>query len=490
MLDPDVILESVIDLQEENITVTELEKSKKKVYKELTIHGTQIDVIKKGIQIEEVLKKELQKEDNLPSSFYVVNVGTIVEKWLEWGSNLPRVTPFYAMKSNPDINIVRALHAFGGGFDCASRSELEEVLSVGVSPDKIIFANPCKGLEHIKFAKEHNIFLMTFDSIDEVKKIQKIFPTAHLVLRLLVDDRHSLMPFGTKFGANRKEAMSLIDGCKELGMNLVGVSFHVGSGCLSCDAFTDAIKLAKETFNYANKTGFQLSLLDIGGGWPGVNDGPLLFEEIAREVAPLIDSLFPPSVRVIAEPGRFFCTQCYTLAVTVNSRRERWVASGTTMPQNCVTQPNGVGTTHKSHDSANNSKPGSPSKDDEEKSNDAEKSDESQPGADPEPPPPRKEVLYYLSDGVYGSFNNIVFDHAQPRPKILVAKEDKTTQTEKSCLFGPTCDSIDVICKDVELPTLEIGDWLYFLNMGAYTVASASSFNGFRPPNAKYFMIM
>jgi diaminopimelate decarboxylase len=283
--------------------------------------------------------------------------------------------------------------------------------------------------------------------------------------------------------------MSLIDGCKEMGMNLVGVSFHVGSGCLSVDAYTDAIKLAKETFEYANKTGFQLSLLDIGGGWPGVNDGPLNFEEIASAVGPLIDSLFPPSVKVIAEPGRFFCCQSYTLAVTVNSRRERWVAAGTKLPQNVVTQP--TQNRHPNGDNAKHdpqeTKPSSPrSKDDEEKSNDAEKSEETQ-SVDLEPPPPRKEVLYYLSDGVYGSFNNIVFDHAQPRPKLLNPKE---APLAKSCLFGPTCDSIDVICKDLDLPSLEIGDWLYFLNMGAYTVASASSFNGFRPPNAKYFMIM
>jgi len=93
-----------------------------------------------------------------------------------------------------------------------------------------------------------------------------------------------------------------------------------------------------------------------------------------------------------------------------------------------------------------------------------------------------KEILYYLSDGVYGSFNNIVFDHARPSPATF----KNSDVTRKSCLFGPTCDSIDVICKDIDLPELEIGDWLYFMNMGAYTIASASSFNGFKPPNACY----
>jgi len=61
---------------------------------------------------------------------------------------------------------------------------------------------------------------------------------------------------------------------------------------------------------------------------------------------------------------------------------------------------------------------------------------------------------------------------------------------QKSCLFGPTCDSIDVICKNIDLPELEIGDWLYFVNMGAYTIAAASSFNGFKPPNAHYIVCL
>jgi hypothetical protein len=97
---------------------------------------------------------------------------------------------------------------------------------------------------------------------------------------------------------------------------------------------------------------------------------------------------------------------------------------------------------------------------------------------------PAREVLYYLSDGLYGSFNNIVFDHAKPLPLSMKSSENKS----RSTLFGPTCDSIDVVCKDIDLPEMEIGDWLYFVNMGAYTIASASSFNGFRPPNAKYLM--
>lgn len=47
-----------------------------------------------------------------------------------------------------------------------------------------------------------------------------------------------------------------------------------------------------------------------------------------------------------------------------------------------------------------------------------------------------------------------------------------------STIWGPTCDSADVVYKDVALPLLRNGDWLAFPNAGAYTVAGACDFNG------------
>jgi len=395
------------------------------------------------------LELELKKGEH--SAFYLVNLGAVVEKWLQWTKLFPRVEPFYAMKSNPDINIVRTLHNLGTGFDCASKAELDEAISVGVSAEKIIFANPCKGKEHILFAKEVGVEMMTFDNIDELAKIHSLYPSAKLVLRILPDDSHSLMPFGTKFGASFKESMKLIAECKKLGANLIGVSFHVGSGCFSSSAWIDAISLARTIFNEAEKLGFSMNLLDIGGGWPGTDEGPLILEDIHEEISRQINELFPPSIRVIAEPGRFFCTSCYTLAVTVTSRRERY--------RKVENKENTVSL--EGHERS------------ESHQEDKLQEKEGEVG---------KEILYYLSDGVYGSFNNIVFDHARPSPATF----KNSDVTRKSCLFGPTCDSIDVICKDIDLPELEIGDWLYFMNMGAYTIASASSFNGFKPPNACY----
>jgi ornithine decarboxylase len=454
-LEPDALMHAV-DTEENEDLLEEARSLKKKVLENAQTHNSSIRCISDPSTIENLLEEELQKGEH--SAFYFVNLGAVVEKWLQWSKLFPRIEPFYAMKSNPDINIVKTLHFLGTGFDCASKAELDEAISVGVPPEKIIFANPCKGKEHILFAKQIGVEMMTFDNVDELEKVYSLYPNAKLVIRILPNDSHSLMPFGTKFGASLKESVKLIAHCKKLGASLIGVSFHVGSGCFSSLAWIEAIGLARQVFDEAIKEGFDMNLLDIGGGWPGTDAGPLLIEDINEAICRHIESLFPPSVRVIAEPGRFFCTSCYTLAVTVTSRRERYRAQA----------PKNVNTTllHRQQ---------------EEK--EKEKNDETKEEKREEEDPLAKEVLYYLSDGVYGSFNNIVFDHARPSPATF----KKSDETRKSCLFGPTCDSIDVIARDIQLPELKMGDWVYFPDMGAYTMAAASTFNGFATPPIYYF---
>jgi len=83
---------------------------------------------------------------------------------------------------------------------------------------------------------------------------------------------------------------------------------------------------------------------------------------------------------------------------------------------------------------------------------------------------------YYLDDGVYGDFSGIVFDHSQYEFKSL-----KRTAKFLSVLAGPTCDSFDTIAQGVELPELEVGDVVYVPNIGAYSCASALTFNGIPP---------
>ena len=97
----------------------------------------------------------------------------------------------------------------------------------------------------------------------------------------------------------------------------------------------------------------------------------------------------------------------------------------------------------------------------------------------------------YINDGVYGAFNCIMFDHQTPQPYVLCLNGSLHVPASvpmcASSVWGPTCDSIDVVCPVTQLPrTLEVGDWLAFDNMGAYTICAASQFNGFQVSNVVY----
>ena len=99
--------------------------------------------------------------------------------------------------------------------------------------------------------------------------------------------------------------------------------------------------------------------------------------------------------------------------------------------------------------------------------------------------------MYYVNDGVYGSFNCLIFDHAKVTPKCMDqenvdTKDNTTAELYNSTIWGPTCDSMDIISKEAELPELQCGDWLYFENMGAYTSSASSEFNGMKRPCILY----
>jgi len=377
------------------------------------------------VDIEKVIESKIEEQAS-EDPFYIVNLQKIVDKYVTWKNLLPRVKPFYAVKCNPHPGVISTLAGLGTGFDCASLGEVKQVASLGVDPEtRILYANPCKQASNIIGAVQMGVKRMTFDNADELIKIKKIAPGSELILRVLPDDSRSLCKFGVKFGAHQSTWKSLIELSIKLELKLIGISFHVGSGCYDASAFADALDVARRAFDLAETLGLRFTVLDIGGGFPGT-DGLIKFPEIASLMRPKLDALFPPEVEVIAEPGRYFVAASHTLITSVVARREMIV-----------------------------NVPSEDSEDEEE----------------------QISYLYYINDGCYGSFNNQMFDHAINAPMPL--KLSESTDVFKSTVFGPTCDSIDCIVKEKPLQRMEVGDWLYFKDMGAYTIAAASCFNGF-----------
>ncbi len=88
---------------------------------------------------------------------------------------------------------------------------------------------------------------------------------------------------------------------------------------------------------------------------------------------------------------------------------------------------------------------------------------------------PNGKTQYIIDDGLYGSFSGKVYDHVD----YPILAEDAMLRPSYECIVaGPTCDSTDVVCNDQELPDLTLGELLLVPSMGAYTNASASTFNG------------
>jgi len=362
--------------------------------------------------------------------FYIVDLDDIINKLNTWKMQLPRVEPFYAVKCNNSEKVIQLLAALGTGFDCASKGEIQQVLSVGVSPDRIIYANPCKTRSFISYANKQGVNMMTFDNETELFKIRDKFPNAQLVLRIKADAADSqCTSFGVKFGADISDVPALLETAKSLSLNVVGVSFHVGSGCRDNTAFPRAISAAKSVFHMAQELGMDdMYLLDIGGGFPGHDDGNMTFTELSLGINSALAEHFPVGcgVRIIAEPGRYMVASAFTLATNVIAKR----------------QVSGV--------------------------------DESQ-----------QSFMYYINDGIYGSFNCLLYDNAKVYPHLFDNKYVNEKHYECS-IWGPTCDSLDKVVDSCRLRELEVGDWLMFSNMGAYTLSAATNFNGFVKPGLHF----
>jgi ornithine decarboxylase len=416
-----------------------------------------VEFIRNGFDVEELIRTKIH-EDPEHNAFYVVNLSDVVLKRRQWSQLLPRVQPYYAVKCNPDKEVLKTLALMGVNFDCASRPEIEAVMALGVTTDRIIYSNPCKQKSHLSFARDVGVNLSVFDDVAELYKFRECHPRCKLLVRIFVDDKNSVCQFSMKFGAKEADVPKLLTVAKQLELDVVGVHFHVGSGCYDLESYASALHAADRVFKVAEQIGFQMNTLDIGGGFPGSwsargDDGSgVTFAKIAAKMQPMLDEMFPlGKVRLIAEPGRYFVASSHTLVVNVIGLRKFEVPIDDSNKECDISSPTSPLPASRKH----------------------------------------CKFSYYVNDGLYGAFNNIMFDHAHVKPVPLSPTPETSFANQPhypSTIFGPTCDGIDCIIKDYALPELNVGDWIYFSNMGAYTKAAASQFNGFPVARSYYYL--
>jgi len=440
--------------------------------KQIIMNKAKVAVVKSSIDelITRKIDSRMNSEEERHDAFFIGDMGDIVRKHKLWVSQLPRVEPFYAVKCNDDSTVLAVLAQLGTGFDCASKGELQKVLDLQVPKSHIIYANPCKQASHIRYAASNGVEYMTFDNETELHKVKQLHPNAKLVVRILPPTNSKCQcQLGMKFGCPPKTVPHLLRVAKKIGVDVVGVSFHVGSGCYDANAYAAAVASARTIFNVARGEGFHFTLLDIGGGFPGQPNARLPFEKICAVLRPALDLYFPESmnVRIIAEPGRFYVASAFTLVLNVIARRVLNMEDYTGNDGDEVDIANTTDSSGGHDDSAVPS-----SEIIENVRGDA--SD--------------RAFMYYLNDGVYGSFNCILFDHAIVEPVLYDEGRYQNEPRFVSSLWGPTCDGLDCIVKECLLPELSAGDWVMFNDMGAYTMSAASNFNGMPKPKCYHIM--
>lgn len=358
-----------------------------------------------------------------PSPILVIDKEQVSKKFLHLRKQLSPIQIYYAVKANPDTRLLKVLASLGSCFDVASRPEIERCLALGIAPERLSFGHTLKKREDIQFAFNNGIDLFAFDCAAELEKIASYAPRARVFCRLQISHTEdAAWPLSQKFGCTPQKAAELLVYARTLEVNPIGLSFHVGSQMESTKAWDVALESAALVWRNVAKNGIELSLLNLGGGFPGhyMRSFPthdIYAQDLSKYISKHFSGIDIP--QIIIELGR---------AVVADS--------GVLEAEIVLVTPDSV-------------------------------------------LPDTRWV--YLDVGLFNGLMEALGESICYR--VLPVR--KGISGGPCILAGPTCDSMDILYKKKSyiLPKdLSCGDRLRFLSCGAYTSTYASvGFNGFEP---------
>jgi ornithine decarboxylase len=356
--------------------------------------------------------EELVEKHETP--FMVLDLSEVDYQYKSLQAALPGVKIFYALKSLSHPALLKRLKNLGSYFDLATIGEIDLVESLGIKGNQCLHSHPIKKDKEIKRALEFGCNRMVVDNIEEMKKFIPYADQVEIIIRVGFRSKQAVVDLSRKFGCALEELPTLLNLAKDYGIDVVGLSFHVGSQSLSSMTQANAIRSSIVAMRLMK--GVNWKFLDIGGSFPISYQEEVL--SISDFCAPVMEALseLPKDIEVFAEPGRFISAPSMIEVVSIVGKAKR--------------------------------------------------------GA---------KTWYYLDDGVYGGFSGQMYDHAV-YPLAPLKPFDPTGEFHSSVLAGPTCDSIDVVAEDIELPEMFVGDVLVGKKMGAYTIVSATEFNYYPKP--------
>jgi len=349
--------------------------------------------------------------DTFGSPLLIIDCERVRAQYRRLAKALPGVDLHYALKPLPHESVVRTINAMGGYMDLATTGEVQLVTRLGIDPARCIHTHPIKRDKDIRNALFAGVKIFVADNPDEVRKFRRHRRDAELLLRVSFRSPGAVSDLSRKFGCGPETALELARLAASLSIRLRGFSFHVGSQARDALKHVEAIEACVQLMKVARRE--KLGAFDI------LDIGGGFPIDYAQRV-PDISRFCAPIRKALAGVPSY---------VRVIAEPGRFIAG-----------PSAIGVASVMGRA-------------------------------------EREGLwwYYLDDGLYGSFNGQLFDHAQYPIETLKHSDDQ----KPSVLAGPTCDSIDVIAENILLPKLKVGDVVIGRAMGAYTWASASEFNFF-----------
>lgn len=376
------------------------------------------------LTIEKVKQHHDLSKIESPAMF--IDKSIIKERFLNLTNLIDNVSVFYSVKTNNHPEILKLLRDLGSGFEVASLKEFETVRDMGVPADKIITGNTLKVPKFIEEAYKYGVNYFAYDSKNEVDKLAKLAPSSVVSLRISVDNTGSEWPLSKKFGAGTSRGLELIKYALEKGLKPQALTFHVGSQCMNPTNWSNALMTVAEIYFLAKRNGIEIKTINLGGGFPSRLQKDVPAMNIIREnINKTIKEIFNgQKINFYIEPGRGIVGESALIVSSVIAKADRG-----------------------------------------------------------------SEQWVSLDVGVY---NGLLEAVAGIQYEIISDKE-LNGLTHKAEMIpynigGPTCDSWDTVSRDYHLPkNLEIGDLVYVLNTGAYTISETTNFNGFCPPKV-YFI--
>lgn len=338
----------------------------------------------------------------------------------------------YAMKANPNLEILRALRGLGAGLDVVSGGEIERGLQAGFAGSDMIFSGVGKTTEEIRMALQQKVHQINVESIQELERIgilaEKAKVKAPIVFRMNPNVNPETHPYITtgfrenKFGLDEQDLPTLLKEIKQNSyLDLKGLSMHIGSQITALESFQEAVQKTKEMLRKVEGEGFQLSRFDVGGG-VGIDyeNRDLNQEEsflknygtmVQKELADL-------NVEIQCEPGRWIVGHHGILFCQIQYVKK-------TPYKNFIIVDTGMN--------------------------------------------------HLLRPALYEA------EHA------IYKQDGSGTEKEKYDIVGPICESADFLSLGTELQICKSGDFVVVADCGAYGMSMASSYNLRKMPH-EYFL--